>query len=258
MDRSVVETGYLGPSPPRKTVRVSITAPLTWLKGGIGDFLRAPLVSLVFGGAFAGICYLGTELVLAGLGPRLGYLASLAFLVPFLIAGVFVAGRDLESGRMPKVFASAWTVWIRKTYLAMFALMVTAFVLGCVRLAAQLFVVYANSPVISTDAARTLMADPNGLIAVGVFALITVLIALFIFFGSAVALPLVLDGDAEFVNAMITSYQAAIQNPRVMLLWAALVFILTALGTAAWYIGLALVFPILSYASWRSYRDLVR
>ena len=258
MDRSEVETGFLGPSPPRKIVRVSITAPLTWIKGGIGDFLQAPLLSLFFGGVFAGMFYLGSELFLAASGPRLGYLAWLAFLIPFLVAGVNAAGRDLEGGRMPKVLNSIRILWIRKAYLALFSLMVTALILGWVRLTAQIFVVYTNSAVISTDTARTLLADPHGLIAVGFFTLITMLVALFIFFGSAVALPLVLDGDAEFINAMITSYQATIQNPRAMLLWAALVFILTTMGIAAWYIGLALVFPILSYASWRSYRDLVR
>ena len=258
MDRSVVETGFLGSSPPRKIVRVSITAPLTWIKGGIGDFLQAPLLSFFFGGAFAGAFYLGSELALAGLGSRLGYLAWLAFLIPFLVAGVYAAGRDLEGGRMPKVLNSIWTLWIRKAYLTMFSLMVTALILGCVRLTAQIYVVYTNSALVSTDTARTLFADPYGLIAVSVITLITMLVALFIFFGSAVALPLVLDGDAEFVHAMITSYQATIKNPGAMLLWAALVFILTAMGTAAWYIGLALMFPILSYASWRSYRDLVR
>ena len=258
MDRSVVETGYLGPSPPRRIVRVSITAPLTWIKGGIGDLLQAPLLSLFFGGVFAGIIYLASELFLAAPGPRLGSLAWLAFLIPFLVAGVYAAGRDLEGGRMPKILNTIWTLWIRKAYLTLFSLMVTALILGWVRLTALILVLYTNSAVISTDTARTLLADPNGLLAVGFFTLVTVLVALFIFFGSAVALPLVLDGDAEFINAMITSYQAAIQNPRAMLLWATLVFIMTTMATAAWYIGLVLVFPILSYASWRSYRDLVR
>ena len=258
MDRSVVEIGFLGPSPARKIVRVSITAPLTWIKGGIVDFLQAPLVSLFFGGVFAAIFYLGSELFLAALGPRLGYLAWLAFLIPFLVAGVYAAGRDLEGGRMPRVLNSIWTLWIRKAYVTLFSLMVTALILGWVRLTALVFVVYTNSAVISADTAQTLLADPYGLIAVGFFALVSVLFALFIFFGSAVALPLVLDGDAEFINAMITSYQATIRNPGAMLLWAAFVFILTSMGIAAWYIGLALAFPILSYASWRSYRDLVR
>ena len=258
MDRSVVETGFLGPSHPRKIGRVSITGPLTWIKGGIRDFLQAPLLSLFFGGVFAGIFYLGSELFLAALGPRLGYLAWLTFLIPFLVAGLYAAGRDLEGGRMPNVSTSIWTLSIRKAYLTLFSLMVTALILGWVRLTALIFVVYTNSAEISIDTARTLLADPHGLIAVGLFTLVSMLFALFIFFGTAVALPLVLDGDAEFINAMITSYQATIQNPRAMLFWAALIFILTTMGAAAWYIGLALVFPILSYASWRSYRDLVR
>ena len=87
------------------------------------------------------------------------------------------------------------------------------------------------------------------MIAIGFFTLVTLLIALFIFFGSVVALPLVLDGDAEFINAMLTSYQANTYNPGAMLLWAGLVFTLTTMGAATSFIGLAFVFPILAYAS---------
>ena len=68
MDRSVVETGFLGPSPPRKIVRVSITAPLTWIKGGIGDFLQAPLLSLFFGGVHAALVVLPPQVAIVGAG----------------------------------------------------------------------------------------------------------------------------------------------------------------------------------------------
>jgi uncharacterized membrane protein len=43
-----------------------------------------------------------------------------------------------------------------------------------------------------------------------------------------------------------------------MALWAALIVALTALGVMTLFIGLAIVFPILGYATWHSYRALVK
>jgi uncharacterized membrane protein len=43
-----------------------------------------------------------------------------------------------------------------------------------------------------------------------------------------------------------------------MLLWALVVALLTLVGFATFFVGLAIVFPILGYATWHSYRDLMR
>jgi uncharacterized membrane protein len=42
-----------------------------------------------------------------------------------------------------------------------------------------------------------------------------------------------------------------------MLLWAALIATLTAVGFATLMLGLIVIFPWLAYASWHAYRDLV-
>ena len=68
---------------------------------------------------------------------------------------------------------------------------------------------------------------------------------------------LIVDGKPSAVPAMISSVRTVLDQPAVMLLWASVVALLTLVGFATFFIGLAIVFPILGYATWHSYRDLM-
>jgi uncharacterized membrane protein len=57
------------------------------------------------------------------------------------------------------------------------------------------------------------------------------------------------------VTACISSIRAVLRNKRVMLLWAALVVVLTAAGFATAFLGLGIVMPWLGYAAWHAYRE---
>ena len=72
------------------------------------------------------------------------------------------------------------------------------------------------------------------------------------------AIPLILDRDTDFISAIRTSYRAVARNPGAMLVWSAAIAALTAVGIATAFVGLAVIFPILGYATWHSYRSLVR
>ena len=47
------------------------------------------------------------------------------------------------------------------------------------------------------------------------------------------------------------------RNPGPMILWAAILAVLVAIGLATWMIGLVLIFLWLGHASWHAYRELV-
>jgi uncharacterized membrane protein len=57
------------------------------------------------------------------------------------------------------------------------------------------------------------------------------------------------------VTACVSSIRAVLSNKRVMLLWAALIVLLTAAGFATAFLGLAIVMPWLAYAAWHGYRE---
>jgi len=78
-----------------------------------------------------------------------------------------------------------------------------------------------------------------------------------LFASSVVAMPLLLDRRADVLQAVLTSWQAVLNNPAPLALWAALIMLLTLLGMATVLLGLVLALPWLGHASWHAYRALV-
>jgi uncharacterized membrane protein len=72
-----------------------------------------------------------------------------------------------------------------------------------------------------------------------------------------VAVPLIIDRRASASEAIRASIRAALRNLPAMLLWAALIVGLTAIGFVTLLIGMVVVAPLLGYATWHAYRDLI-
>ncbi len=74
---------------------------------------------------------------------------------------------------------------------------------------------------------------------------------------SVVSFPLLLDRHIGFSAAIITSVRAVVKNPLVMAAWGLIVAGGLVLGMLPFFVGLAIVVPILGHASWHLYRLLV-
>jgi uncharacterized membrane protein len=83
------------------------------------------------------------------------------------------------------------------------------------------------------------------------------LFAVAVFVVSVVAVPLIIDRHATASEAMWASIKACLHNLPAMLVWAALIVGLTALGFATLLLGMIVVAPLLGHATWHAYRDLV-
>jgi uncharacterized membrane protein len=75
---------------------------------------------------------------------------------------------------------------------------------------------------------------------------------------SAVSAPMIFERAADTKSAILTSIKAVGTNPSAMIVWAALIAGLTAIGFATFLFGLVVVLPVLGHATWHAYRDLVR
>jgi uncharacterized membrane protein len=84
------------------------------------------------------------------------------------------------------------------------------------------------------------------------------MLAAIVFTLSVVAVPLIIDRHAAAIDAMWISIKVTFWNLPAMLVWSALIVALTALGFATFLLGLIVVAPILGYATWHAYRDLIR
>lgn len=74
---------------------------------------------------------------------------------------------------------------------------------------------------------------------------------------SVITLPLLLDRNVGFGAAVLTSLRVVAHNPVTMLAWFAIVAGALALGTIPFFIGLAVVLPVLGHATWHLYRIAV-
>jgi len=107
------------------------------------------------------------------------------------------------------------------------------------------------------DFARRVLTTPEGwsliIIGCGVGFLFAV-VALCV---SVVSFPLMLDRHATAIDAIRTSWQAVMQNPFTMAAWGLIVAVLLAVGSLPFFVGLAVVLPVLGHATWHLYRKVV-
>jgi uncharacterized membrane protein len=58
-------------------------------------------------------------------------------------------------------------------------------------------------------------------------------------------------------DAMVTSLRAVAQNPVPMAAWGLIVAALLVLGSLPFFLGLAVVIPLLGHATWHLYRKVI-
>jgi uncharacterized membrane protein len=56
---------------------------------------------------------------------------------------------------------------------------------------------------------------------------------------------------------MRTSLRAALANFPAMMVWAGLIVVVIAIGFLTLLVGMVVVAPLLGYATWHAYRDLI-
>jgi uncharacterized membrane protein len=74
---------------------------------------------------------------------------------------------------------------------------------------------------------------------------------------SAVSFPLLLDRDVGAAVALLTSIRVVAANPVTMALWGLIVAALLVIGSVPFFLGLAVVMPVLGHATWHLYRRAV-
>ena len=74
---------------------------------------------------------------------------------------------------------------------------------------------------------------------------------------SLVSFPMVVDKQVDASTALATSLHAVRENPKMAAMWGLRVAGLLVLGSLPGFIGLAIVLPVLGYATWHLYTRLV-
>jgi len=82
-------------------------------------------------------------------------------------------------------------------------------------------------------------------------------LAAIVFALSVVSVPLIIERHASASDAMRASLRVTFANLPAMVVWAALIVGLTAIAFLTLLVGMVVVAPLLGYATWHAYRDLI-
>ena len=74
---------------------------------------------------------------------------------------------------------------------------------------------------------------------------------------SVVSFPLLLDRDVGAMVAMRTSVRAVLRNPLMMAVWGLFVAVALVIGSLPFFVGLAVVLPVLAHSTWHLYGKVV-
>lgn len=249
-----------GDDEPRMPVvkAVDAGAPLRWLGKGWRDLWQAPVASLTHGLLFAAIGALLVSFAWARshLAPAL--VSGFLLVAPLLAINLYALSRQIErTGRAdPRAALHAWRA--NAGSIALFGFLLVFALIGWERISAIVFALFYGGtvPDLKNFLKDVLFSGRYSELLIAYFG-IGAIVAAVVFAVSVVSLPMLLDRDVDAATAVITSVSAVRKNLGPMILWAALLAVLTAIGLATWMIGLVVIFPWLGHASWHAYRDIV-
>jgi uncharacterized membrane protein len=237
---------------------VDVRAPCRWLAAGWHDLRAAPGPSLFYGVVLAAMGFLLTHSPGKG-AVELAFLTGFLIVGPFLLMGLYDISRRLARGERV-MLGPTLTAWkANAPAIGFYALILALLLAVWIRISIVVVALFFEGSAPSVEAlAKSALDSPDTLAFVAVYAAAGAAFALLVFATSVVSLPLLLDRpQTDTVTAMITSFNAVRKSFWPMLLWAAIVVALTAVGFATLYLGLVVALPLVGHATWHAYRDVV-
>lgn len=231
-----------------------------WLSQGWRDFKQAPGISLAYGSAFVvvGIA-LTIGLATMGLGSLILPLAGgFAILCPILVVGLYDVSRRLDAGQ-PVSLSQCFSAFGRSIgQLAAMGLVLLGCYLVWIRVAMLLFAIFFNAqPPSLSDFVEDVVFSLDGAALLILGTLIGTVFGAVVFSVSALSVPLIYDRPVDVLTAIVVSMLGVRSNAKVMFGWAAMIVVVIGAGLATAFVGLAVAVPVLAYATWHAYRDVV-
>jgi len=262
----VQATDVILPTQPSRglpTVRSIGLADLRYaLAKGLEDFRAMPthviFLSLIY--PIAGIALwratLGYDVV-----PLLYPLAAgFALIGPFAAIGLYELSRRRELG-LDTSWKHAFDIVHSPSIWALAALGLLLLAIFGVWLAVANGIYVANfgyrQPTTLAEFASMILDTPEGHRLIVVGNAVGFLFAVLAFALSVVSFPLLLDRNVGVPVAIATSVRAILRNPVTMILWGLIVAVGLLVGSLPFFLGLAVVMPVLGHATWHLYRRVV-
>ncbi|GAA5785383.1 hypothetical protein GCM10007860_28140 [Chitiniphilus shinanonensis] len=239
-----------------QTRKVAFGRPFAWIRLGWQEFTAHPAPSLAWGLVVAVAGWI--SLLLAYNYPLFFTTCVTGFLLlsPIVAAGIYELTSAREQGKPVSFLQSVRDYMRNLSQIAFFGVILGMIAIGWERVSAIMFALFYGGEVGTLhDFLRSLAGEYLGFSIAWV--LTGAVLALVVFAVTAVSIPMLADREVDAVTAMMTSLRAVAENIAPMLLWAALIVALTAVGFATGLLGLIVIFPVLGHATWIAYKELV-
>jgi len=236
--------------------RVTLRELFVVLRRGLDDFRAAPLFGVFFSGVYVvaglGLLALGSGTFTWTLAVSLGF----PLVAPFAAVGLYEVSRRLEDDE-PLDWGAVLGVVIRERSRQMpwIGAIIVIYFLFWTFLAHLIFaLIMGPSALINITSSLQSILTPRGYLLIAVEMGVGAVVAFVLFSLTVVSLPLLLERELDFVTAMLLSLRTVRRNLPVMLVWAAVIAVLTLLALLPVFLGLLVVLPVLGHATWHLYR----
>jgi len=258
------KTAGVAPRPPAmpKVNEIRIADLAEVLRKGLSDFARAPLFGLFFGGVYAlGGIIIALSLTVWDISWMI-YPVAIGFplIGPFVAVGLYEVSRRLETGK-PLVWREILgAVWLqRQRELAWMAfVMLFVFWVWMYQVRLLVAIILARSSFSTLDRfMEVVFTTSQGWTFLAVGHVVGAILAIILFSITVISIPLLLDREADFVTAMITSVKTVTSNPVPMVGWGIFVTLAVIVSSVPMFLGLVVTLPVLGHATWHLYKKAV-
>lgn len=228
-----------------------------WLVRGFEDFKSTPVTSLLYGALYVLACLAVFNAVREMPSLALGFGTGLLILGPFLAVGLYSAAKQIEAGEKVSIRSTLRVISERALGIALLAVFLAFLMVAWLRISTLLVAVNVRSTGIGFEAFSSEVFQLENIYWLGLYFVIGGLFAAAAFVTNLVALPLIMDRGHDTVTAVITSIRAFFDNKKTLLVWAGAIVALSVVGLVTYFLAFVIIFPVLGYATWHSYRDLI-
>lgn len=231
---------------------------LRWLAAGWQDLKRCPGPGLAHGLASAAFGWLIVALFHDSFWLLAGSFTGYLIVAPIVATGLYAVSRGFEQGQRLRL-GDVLALWrTRDPRLIHFGVLLAFAGTGWLVTSAAFVTSFTDVPIHRPlDFLRHVVLTDRGWVF-EIWLALGGLLAAPMFASSVVAIPLLLDRPVPVLTAVLLSWQAVMESPGTLALWAAVIMALTVLGMLTGLVGLVLIVPWLAHASWHAYRDLVQ
>ncbi len=230
--------------------QVGMDAPIRWLKMGWNDFKRVKRLSLTYGIVMMIISMLVTYVAYSAgsIVLSIAMVAGFFFMGPAIAIGLYSMSRQLENGVTPQFLRC-----LKEGKKNLSDELVLSFVFLII------FLIWARSAsmvhIFFPSISHMELMDWVKFLSIG--SAVGAIFAALVFTFGAFSIPMLMDRKVDAITAILTSISAVLRNKIVMIYWGLLIVVIILVGIATFFIGFAVLLPIVGHATWHAYREVV-